>query len=227
MRSLHPLELRKLMLEAAKPHWEAAIAAAAALGGAAISADAQDSAAKRTAGALAVPKAQPQGYSPVATAFGGKNSSASGADLAGTFSKAPLPELPKGRDAADVFRLSDALGKTDLSGQPPPIPGSAAAGGEPATMPRSDQIGSWGIADESAGERRIGIELGEHSQNRADCWTARLTRAQRVRRPTSAQRGDPASWSNRGLQPDRVGGYATASTAARGAARRLARHLKV
>jgi len=118
------------LLEEAKPHWVgAAIAAIGALGSAAMSADAQSKSAGKAAAGAATPKGDGgSNFTPTANAFAGPKQG-TGADLSATFGKSALPALPQGQSAADVFRVADALGKSDFSSQgaPPPVPGSAAA----------------------------------------------------------------------------------------------------
>jgi hypothetical protein len=123
---MHPLKLRKLMIEAAKPHWEAAAAAAAALGGTALQASAADRAKREAAASSAMPKGGAQQGGTVASQFALKKPGDLGLGGIGGMSTQGLGEMPKGQDVADVYRISDALKETDLSsgaGAPPSIPG--------------------------------------------------------------------------------------------------------
>lgn len=90
-----------------------------------------DSAATPKAGASPQGAAPPP-FTPSANAFAAGQKQGAGADLSTAFSKSALPAIPQGQNGADVFRIADALGKTDLSGAPPPVPGPAAAGATPA-----------------------------------------------------------------------------------------------
>ncbi len=152
------ISMRRHLIEEAKPHWVSAIAAVvAALGSAAVSSSSQQAAARKAAGAAAVPKPEAQGYTPSAGAFAAPGQKqGAGAQLSTSFSQSALPELPKGQSASDVFRLADALGKTDFSAGavPPPPGGSAAAaqdfGGRPtigaaeASLPTGGETTSGG-----------------------------------------------------------------------------------
>jgi hypothetical protein len=130
------------------------LAAVASLVGSALSSSAQSNSASKAAGAAAVPKPEPQGFTPTANAFAAPGQKqGAGADLSTMFSKSALPDIPQGKSVADEYRIADALGKTQFSSDatPPPI-GSTAAPPAAAT--------GFGAARPTIGESEASLPAG-------------------------------------------------------------------